>query len=124
MPRRYKQLVGDYLKDDTSFTPKGTPLSEQAAQELEVPPELEEKLNEVRKKNVGRPPKSLGGKPKPLEFRATFVVNPDLVRKLKYISIVETKLYKETITEALTLYIKNWERKNGELPNLSKEPTK
>ena len=85
--------------------------------ELGVSPELEDKLNEVRKRGLGRP---RGGKPaKPREHRATFIVSKEIIQKLKYISLVDTRTYKETVAEALQGYISKWEKKNGiiNLPN-------
>lgn len=86
-------------------------------EELGVSPELEDKLNEVRKRGLGRP---RGGKPAKLrEHRATFIVSKEIIQKLKYISLVDTRTYKETVAEALQGYISKWEKKNGiiNLPN-------
>lgn len=92
-------------------------LQKNIVEELGVSPELEAKLNEVRKRGLGRPK---GGKPaKPREHRATFIVPKSIIQKLKYISLVDTRTYKETVREALQGYIDQWEKKNGiiNLPN-------
>lgn len=71
-----------------------------------------------RKNRVGRPRK--GETVIPVnEVRATFIVNPEVVRKIKYISLVEGSLLKEVIGEALGSYVKNWESVNGKI-NLPK----
>ena len=46
------------------------------------------------------------------EIRATFIVNPEHVRKIKYISLVEGNMLKDVIEEALSSYIKSWEAEN------------
>jgi hypothetical protein len=47
-------------------------------------------------------------------------VDKDLTRKLKYIALMETKLYKNVISEALISYIERWESENGVI-NLPKK---
>lgn len=75
------------------------------------------KLEAKRRANVGHPKK---GEPvksakKPQEIRATFIVDPDLVRKVKYISLVEGILLKDVISEALNNYVDAWEEKNKKI---------
>ena len=43
----------------------------------------------------------------------------EIVRKVKYISLMDSKLLKDVIAEALTSYIEKWEDENGKinLPN-------
>lgn len=89
-------------------------------QELGITPEMEEQLNEVRRARTGRPRGRKNGNPKPREERATFIVDKDLTRKLKYIALMETKLYKDVISEALSSYIERWEGENGTI-NLPKK---
>ena len=52
---------------------------------------MKSKLEAKRRENVGRPKKGEPAKStkKPQEIRATFIVDPDLLRKVKYISLVE-----------------------------------
>lgn len=86
-------------------------LPKSIVEELGVSPELEDKLNEVRKRGLGRP---RGKNPaKPREHRATFIVPKEIIRKLKYISLADTRTYKDTVGEALQGYIDKWEKKNG-----------
>ena len=80
----------------------------------EVTPEMESSLEEKRKRNVGRPRKDSTGKGS-ADVHATFIVNPELIRKMKYVSLVEGKLLKEVIGAALTDYLANWEANNGKI---------
>ncbi len=89
------------------------PLDKEVVKELGITPDLEEKLNQVRREKVGRP-KGTGRKDKNQEpeTRATFVVNPDIVLKVKYIALMDSRLLKDVISEALTSYIDEWESNN------------
>lgn len=80
----------------------------------EVTSEMQENLEAKRRQNVGRPKKSTTAKPTN-ETRATFIVDADVVRKLKYISLAEGKLLKEVVNTALTGYIDQWESENGQI---------
>ena len=88
-------------------------------QELGISPEMEEQLNEVRRAKVGRPKGRKNGNPNPRGDRATFVVDKAITRKLKYIALMETKLYKDVVSEAVSSFIERWESENGtiNLPN-------
>jgi len=68
-----------------------------------------------RRRAVGRPRKG-EERVKSDEIRATFIVDPEVVRKVKYISLVEGNLLKEVIDEALIAYIASWEAVNGRIP--------
>lgn len=46
---------------------------------------------------------------KPTEIRATFIVSPNLVRKLKLIGMLENRKHKDVINEALSVFISKWE---------------
>ena len=78
---------------------------------------MKSKLEAKRRENVGRPKKSEPAKSakKPQEIRATFIVDPDLLRKVKYISLVEGILLKDVISEALNNYVDAWEEKNKKI---------
>lgn len=78
---------------------------------------IKSKLEAKRRENVGRPKKSEPAKSakKPQEIRATFIVDPDLLRKVKYISLVEGILLKDVISEALNNYVDVWEEKNKKI---------
>ena len=57
----------------------------------ETPEQMKSRLEAKRKENVGRPKKGEAAKnaKKLQEVRATFIVDADLLRKVKYISLVE-----------------------------------
>ena len=78
---------------------------------------IKSKLEAKRRENVGRPKKGEPAKSakKPQEIRATFIVDPDLLRKVKYISLVEGILLKDVISEALNNYVDGWEEKNKKI---------
>lgn len=78
---------------------------------LDISPELLERLNAVRKAKSGRPVGSHSVKPR--EHRATFIVSEEIVQKLKYISLMDCRLLKDVVTEALTEAIAKWEEENG-----------
>lgn len=84
------------------------------SQAPEITSEMQENLESKRRQNVGRPKKSSPAKPSN-ETRATFIVDADVVRKLKYISLAEGQLLKEVINTALTSYIDEWESENGKI---------
>ncbi|KAA3796685.1 hypothetical protein F3F64_26165 [Bacteroides ovatus] len=89
----------------------------QETTETAAPEQLKSKLDAKRRENVGRPKKGETAKSvkKPQEIRATFIVDPDLVRKVKYISLVEGILLKDVISEALNNYVDAWEEKNKKI---------
>lgn len=78
---------------------------------------MKSKLEAKRRENVGRPKKGEPAKntKKSQEIRATFIVDPDLLRKVKYISLVEGILLKDVISEALNNYVDAWEEKNKKI---------
>ena len=96
-----------------------TPVPSELVRELGISPEMEEKLNEVRLSKRGRPKGRGNGDPY-RENRATFIVDKDVTRKLKYIALMETQTYKTIVGEALQSYIERWEKKNG-IINLPKK---
>lgn len=98
--------------------PAVSEISSEESQNLpvsEVTDEMKESLEAKRRRNVGRPRKGESGSTKTSEVRATFIVNPELIRKIKYISLVENNLLKDIIGEALTSYIAFWESENGKI---------
>ena len=78
---------------------------------------MKSKLEAKRRANVGRPKKGEPAKStkKPQEIRATFIVDPDLLRKVQYISLVEGILLKDVISEALNNYVDAWETINRKI---------
>lgn len=81
-------------------------------------PNKEEKTSEdstkAGRRRPGRPRKGETVEPSN-EIRATFIVNQDLIKKIKYISLVDDSLLKDVIDNALSEYIANWESENGEI---------
>ena len=97
-------------------------VTEEASVQREVPAttsteKMKSKLEAKRRENVGRPKKGETAKSakKPQEIRATFIVDPNLVRKVKYISLVEGILLKDVISEALNNYVDAWEENNRKI---------
>lgn len=82
------------------------------------PEPVKENINHIDSSTSGRPLNVNKSKIKN-ESPATFVVNNDMLRKLKYISLAEGVMIKTSLHQALTNFVENWERKNGEihLPN-------
>ncbi len=103
-------IMGDAkpsIPEETSSTKQEIPVSE-------VTEEMKENLEVKRRQNVGRPRKGESGK-QTNEVRATFIVDPETVRKLKYVSLAEGSLLKDVIAEALNSYLDTWESKNGKI---------
>ena len=105
-------IVGNKTPDPVETSTENGDVSPELVESLEITPELEEALNEVRKRKVGRPRKDAAERKNPNEGRATFVVDNRLIRKVKYISLVEARLLKDIISEALSDYISKWENEN------------
>ena len=108
------------VQDDKRESPKAAPAKASAkkeATELATTKQMKSKLEAKRRENVGRPKKGEPAKSakKAQEIRATFIVDPDLVRKVKYISLVEGILLKDVISEALNNYVDAWEEKNKKI---------
>lgn len=102
-------IMGDTkpLTPEESSTTQEVPVSE-------VTEEMKENLEAKRRRNVGRPRKGETGK-LTNEVRATFIVDPEIVRKLKYVSLAEGSLLKDVIAEALNAYLDSWESENGNI---------
>lgn len=49
------------------------------------------------------------------EIRATIIIDAELMRKVKYVSLLEDKMIKEVMNDALVSYISNWELENGKI---------
>lgn len=94
-------------------------LSQSAADQMNISAELLEAINKERTQNAGRPRKSDVYSPKrgtkKSETRATFIVNEDTLRKVKYISVLETRMIKDLVADALDAFICKWESENGEI---------
>ena len=108
------------VQDDKQESPKPAPekaSSKQEATETTATEQMKSKLEAKRRENVGRPKKGETSKSakKPQEIRATFIVDPDLLQKVKYISLVEGILLKDVISEALNNYVDKWETDNRKI---------
>ena len=115
-----EQVEQPAVKDDKQESPKAAPAKASAkkeATELAATKQMKSKLEAKRRENVGRPKKGETAKSvkKAQETRATFIVDPDLLRKVKYISLVEGILLKDVISEALNNYVDAWEEKNKKI---------
>lgn len=105
-------IVGNKTPDPVETSTETGDVSPELVESLEITPEMEEALNAARKRKVGRPRKDAAERKNPNEGRATFVVDNRLIRKIKYISLVEARLLKDIISEALSDYISKWEGEN------------
>ena len=115
-----EQVEQPEVQDDKNESSKATSskvIPKQEATETAATEQMKSKLNAKRRENVGRPKKGEPAKStkKPQEIRATFIVDPDLLRKVKYISLVEGILLKDVISEALNNYVDAWEEKNKKI---------
>ena len=115
-----EQVEQSAAQDDKQESPKEAPAkvsSKQKATEKAATEQMKSKLEAKRRENVGRPKKGETAKnsKKPQEIRATFIVDPDLLRKVKYISLVEGILLKDVISEALNSYVDAWEENNRKI---------
>lgn len=66
-------------------------------------------------KPKGKPGRPRKPQEKSDEVRATFIIDPDTLRKVKYISLIEDCLLKDVIADALNGYIDKWEAVNGRI---------
>ena len=89
---------------------------------------LGENNKEDKKPKVGRPKtqfkkitKSSQEGTKEKETRATFIVNEDLLDKLKSIAYWDRKLIKEVVNTALQDAINKYEKKNGDIKPIPKK---
>lgn len=87
---------------------------QEPAQVSEITSEMVERLEAKRRRNVGRPRKGEEAI-KSNEIRATFIVDSELVRKMKYISLANCELLKDVVDRAFKIYIETWETKNGKI---------
>lgn len=104
-------IVGDSPTPVPTSTETGE-VSPELVEALEITPEMEEALNAARKRKVGRPKKDAIRTEATNEGRATFIVDNNLIRKVKYISLADARLLKDVIGEALSAYVSKWEAQN------------
>lgn len=105
-----KSIIG---KINLSY-PAASAIEQPNATAVKITEEMKTKLEANRRRKVGRPRKGESGS-KTTEIRATFIVDPDLIRKVKFIFLVEGSFLKDVISNALTTYIETWETKNGKI---------
>ena len=115
-----EQVEQPEVQDDKNENQKATSSKvapKQEATETAATEQMKSKLEAKRRANVGRPKKGEPAKStkKPQEIRATFIVDPDLLQKVKYISLVEGILLKDVISEALNNYVDVWEEMNKKI---------
>ena len=108
------------FQDDKQESPKAVSsktATKKDANETETTEKMKSRLEAKRRENVGRPKKGESAKSakKAQEIRATFIVDPDLLQKVKYISLVEGILLKDIISEALNNYVDKWETDNRKI---------
>ena len=100
-------------KQDSPKAAQAKASSKKETTEMAATEQMKSKLEAKRRENVGRPKKGETSKSakKPQEIRATFIVDPDLLQKVKYISLVEGIL----LSEALNNYVDKWETDNRKI---------
>ncbi len=100
----------------TALPHSSAPLSAETIEgDLKLNAELHEALHTLRTRNIGRPAKGTQGRSKD-DNRATFIVSKEIVRKLKFIALQETRLYKDIVAEALEQYIEQYQAAHGTIP--------
>lgn len=81
-------------------------------------PQITESMNAdlqtKRYEKVGRPRKN-EEKVASKDIRATIIADSDVMRKIKYISVVDGILIKDVIGDALQKKIEDWETENGKI---------
>ena len=102
-------IMGDTRTEEVS--PSRVEVENRETQQLLIEhPEQEVK----QRRKPGRPPKGSNGE-KSDEIRATIIVEPEVMRKIKYISLMDDRMIKEVMNDALRAYISSWEHANGRI---------
>lgn len=88
-----------------------------AGSDSEPTEQIKTKLEAKRKEHVGRPKNGeiINRSKKSKEIQSTFIVDSDLLRKVKYISLVDGALLKDVIAEALNAYVDKWKEENKKI---------
>jgi hypothetical protein len=113
-----KKDIANLISGICSGTPTATTntdITEEAVTRLQITDEMQEALNERRRAKVGRPVGTGKKEKNENEGRATFVVDNNLIRKIKYISLCEGKLLKDILSEMMGEYIDKWENENRKI---------
>lgn len=94
---------------------EGQPETDEQPRTAEVAqPEQAPARETKERRGPGRPRKGETAE-KSNEIRATFIVDPELVKKVKYISLVDGLLLKDVVNAALSEYVDSWESRNGKI---------
>ena len=116
-----KKSIGNLISGIVGNVTESEMIAAKSGDISEVSAELREALEAKRKSKVGRPRKHTERRGiteegcKANETRATFIVQKDQVRKIKYISLATTSLLKDVIASALGEYIEQWENEHGKI---------
>lgn len=86
--------------------------------ETKQPEQAAEQVEPKQKKEITKT-SQIGTKEK--ETRATFIVNEDLLEKLKSLAYWDRVLIKDIVNNALEDYISRHEKKNGEIKEMPKK---
>lgn len=49
------------------------------------------------------------------DTRTTLIISSELLRKIKYVSLMENSTLKDIVDDALSLYVSKWEKDNGQI---------
>lgn len=114
-------IMGDKSDDDSNVMTPYAPESDSAVAEHEINSTDIERVKEGiqstperTRRGPGRPRKGEIAV-KSEEVRATFIVDPAHIKKIKYISLAEGCLLKDVVNAALDAYISSWEASNGKI---------
>lgn len=110
-----ENLISGIVGGQQSEDEHATDIPQEVVERLGITPDLEDKLNEERRRHVGRRAKN-DHTPKidrSGEVRATFIVNRDDVRKIKYVALMEGKLMKDIVAEMIHDYLDKWSAEHG-----------
>ena len=113
--RKLKSLMNGIM--GTEPQTKETTVEETITVEESSKP-AEKPTTKPKKKGPGRPKKAATGEED--TAKGTFVADRQIIRKLKFIAIMEDCMLKDIIDDAFKTYIEKWEKKNGEIPKPKK----
>ena len=67
------------------------------------------------KSNVSSTPRRGRPKKENDDTRTTLIISAELLRKIKYVSLMENSTLKDIVDDALSLYVSKWEQDNGKI---------
>lgn len=106
-------IMGEREDEDLSINVENSPKSDLHSSVEENTPSPSEESKPAEKRKPGRPKKSETTKIE--EIRVTFIANSEQMRQIKYISLVQGKLLKEVLADAIADYVSAWEADNGRI---------